>query len=652
MHRDDVSVSDNSSNSEDEIDRIHNKAKEALEKAKAKQYPAFAIRSNIAFNAEYLSPEDVPLPAHMITFGVKDFLHVKERFNQDWWIARLVRIGGSLGFIPSPAKIEAIRVSIYSNQTAQPTTNESNNSPDLKDNQPIFNSFDENPDNPQVNLNERPLLFNNQLKKQSSQPGPIQNLAASRRLVPELDEEGLFTNEGLNGDGENTDMNNATSNSTNKIKTPQSAPVGGLGMKRKPFLKKLNMIQPYEIVPCMRPVIFLGPALKGFEVTDMMQKAIFDFLRKHFEGRIIVTRINADITQVKRIATTNFEKKSNSLDNKKKNTTLINIQQEIERIFDLSSTMQLVVLDADTINHPSQIAKTCLAPLLVYIKIVSLKVLSRLIKNRGKSQKHNASFQISAAEKLQQCADETFDLILDQNNLTGATECLRHFLDTYWTATHPPHLKSKADRILGYRDNSGRKSSKHDLDYSGNVISQMGIDAGFTLKEMNSLLGPTLSWTNFNKNTDTSSADAIHDSSRTNLIWGGDPEEYRSDREMRVDQKDRNSSSLVSMLDLKNSKNETVTPITKPIPSEIFASKIGSLKTQLLSHTATSNHMAPVSSHDSEQTKVYTSRSYLQQKQRLLELEEKKRTDKDIARQRRKQLRINVETKRSDLDNF
>ena len=36
MSKDDVSLSDNSSNSEDEIDRFHNKAKEALEKAKVK----------------------------------------------------------------------------------------------------------------------------------------------------------------------------------------------------------------------------------------------------------------------------------------------------------------------------------------------------------------------------------------------------------------------------------------------------------------------------------------------------------------------------------------------------------------------------------------------------------------------------------------
>ncbi|XP_016159785.1 PREDICTED: voltage-dependent L-type calcium channel subunit beta-1, partial [Ficedula albicollis] len=313
-----------------------------------------------------LSPGDCPLG-----FGgvLKCFSPAcsEQKYNNDWWIGRLVKEGCEVGFIPSPVKLENMRL-LQEQKMRQNRLSSSKSG-----------------DNSSSSLGD--------VVTGTRRPTPP---ASGGLEVPSF----AFDPDELEEEEEAVETQRSPKSSVSSVTTPPAH------SKRIPFFRKVTpclgyvtgvrAVSPAQSWPCPGVVTpsegwghrggtaTLGVCVLGGGVTPRWPSP-----------RTSCCCSQPLLTSVSPGAVPSPCPRVPSLP--------AEVQSETERIFELARTLQLVALDADTINHPAQLAKTSLAPIIVYIKITSPKVLQRLVKSRGKSQAKHLNVQMVASDKLAQC---------------------------------------------------------------------------------------------------------------------------------------------------------------------------------------------------------------------------------------------------------
>ncbi|CAD6194756.1 unnamed protein product [Caenorhabditis auriculariae] len=96
--------------------RAHRAAVQALRDVK--DVPAaFAVQAQRDYDGSL--DQKTPLKEAVISFAAQEFIHIHLRYNDYWWIGRLVKVGSPFGFVPTPRRLAGYMVSEVEESPAQ-----------------------------------------------------------------------------------------------------------------------------------------------------------------------------------------------------------------------------------------------------------------------------------------------------------------------------------------------------------------------------------------------------------------------------------------------------------------------------------------------------------------------------------------------------
>ncbi|CAB3407359.1 unnamed protein product [Caenorhabditis bovis] len=175
----------------------------------------------------------------------------------------------------------------------------------------------------------------------------------------------------------------------------------------------------YKVVPCSRPIIFLGPTLQHSRLTQLLHLALREEVLKHFGKKMkyLKSDIGCSLQGAER------GRGARWLRGGRENRDA-NENQEVELIMRMTSKLHLVLVDSPHIHTPDDI-------------------LCKLLRNTG-STRMTAEIEVANVLKTMnndRVGDEEllasgFDMVIEENGLKEATWRIISFLEKYLHALH------------------------------------------------------------------------------------------------------------------------------------------------------------------------------------------------------------------------